>query len=144
MSLILTPDKELLLPPGIDRIDEPDEGATDAQKASALPKPTGFHILCIVPEAKEKFDDSPLLKSKKLQEDEESGTNVLFVLDIGPDAYKDEKRFPSGPWCKKGDFVLVRTYAGTNFKIFGKPFRLLNDDQIEAVVSDPRGMSRAY
>lgn len=144
MTSLILPPEDLLLPPGIERIDEPDEAATSEQKASALPKPTGFRVLCIVPDAKEQFDDSMLLKSKQLRQDEESGTNVLFVLDIGPDAYKDTARFPSGPYCKKGDFVLVRTYAGTNFKIFGKQFRLLNDDQIEAVVSDPRGISRAY
>ncbi len=144
MTILILPPDEILLPPGIERIDEPDEDATDDEKASALPKPTGFHLLCIVPESKEAFDDSMLLKSSKLRQDEESGTNVLFVLDIGPDAYKDTARFPSGPWCKKGDFVLVRTYAGTNFKIFGKQFRLLNDDQVEAVVADPRGISRAY
>jgi co-chaperonin GroES (HSP10) len=74
---------------------------------------------------------------------EEHGTAVLFVLKVGPEAYKDEKKFPSGPWCKEGDFVLVRTYSGTRFKVYGKEFRLLNDDQIEAVVQDPRGISRA-
>lgn len=144
MTSLILPPEDLLLPPGIERIDEPDEAATSEQKASALPKPTGFRILCIVPDAKQNFDDSPLLKSKQLMQDEESGTNVLFVLDIGPDAYKDEMRFPSGPWCKKGDFVLVRRYAGTSFKIFGKSFRVINDDQVEAVVADPRGLSCAY
>ena len=69
-------------------------------------------------------------------------TTVLFVLDMGPDAYKDEAKFPNGPYCKVGDFVLVRTYSGTRFKIFGKELRLLSDDQIEAVVEDPRGISR--
>jgi len=68
---------------------------------------------------------------------------VLFVLKVGPEAYADKTKFPSGPWCKPGDFVLVRTYSGTRFKIFGKEFRLLNDDQIDAVVQDPRGITRA-
>jgi co-chaperonin GroES (HSP10) len=142
-STVIRPPEGLLLPPGIQRIDEPDEDATDAEKASALPVPTGFHILCIVPTAKAVHDDSVILKAKQTMEDEESGTTVLFVLDVGPDAYKDAARFPSGPWCKKGDFILVRRYAGTKFKIFGKRFRLINDDQVECVVLDPRGVEGA-
>jgi co-chaperonin GroES (HSP10) len=74
---------------------------------------------------------------------EEHSTTVLFVVDVGPDAYKDTTKFPSGPWCKKGDFVLVRAYSGTRFKIYNKEFRLLNDDQVDAVVEDPRGITRA-
>jgi co-chaperonin GroES (HSP10) len=125
------------------RINESDAGATDAQKASALPVPTGFHLLCIVPTAKATHDDSPILKAAKTIEDEESGTTVLFVLAVGPDAYKDPSRFPSGPWCKAGDFVLVRRYAGTKFMIFDKRFRVINDDQVECVVADPRGVQGA-
>jgi co-chaperonin GroES (HSP10) len=139
----MSPSNKLLLPIGIERIDEPDEDATDEQKASALPVPTGFRILCIVPESKTSYDDSPILKAKQTMDDEESGTSVLFVLDVGPDAYADKERFPSGPWCKKGDFVLIRRYAGTKFKIFGKRFRVINDDQVECVVSDPRGIEGA-
>jgi co-chaperonin GroES (HSP10) len=74
---------------------------------------------------------------------EEHATTVLFVLRVGPDAYKDPTKFPAGAWCKEGDFVLVRTYSGTRFKIFGKEFRLINDDQVDAVVQDPRGLTRA-
>jgi co-chaperonin GroES (HSP10) len=74
---------------------------------------------------------------------EEHATTVLFVMRVGPDAYKDATKFPSGAWCKEGDFVLVRTYTGTRFKVFGKEFRVLNDDQIECVVQDPRGYTRA-
>jgi len=74
---------------------------------------------------------------------EEQTTVVLFVAALGPDAYKDEKRFPSGPWCQKGDFVVVRAYAGTRLKIHGTEWRLINDDSVEAVVEDPRGIGRA-
>jgi co-chaperonin GroES (HSP10) len=147
MTLTTRPD-ELILPPGIQRIDEPDEPdgptAADSGTGAMLPMPTGFHLLCAAPESSESFDDSVLVKTRKLQQDEEAGTNVLFVLAVGPDAYKDPVRFPSGAWCKEGDWVVVRTYAGTKFKLFGKEFRLLNDDQVEATVSDPRGLSRAY
>jgi co-chaperonin GroES (HSP10) len=74
---------------------------------------------------------------------EEVLSPVLFVVKLGPDAYKDEKRFPSGPSCKVGDFVLVRPNTGTRIKIHGKEFRIINDDSVEAVVQDPRGISRA-
>lgn len=145
---LMTPPEGLILPPGIERIDEPDEpdgiGAADAGTAAMLPVPTGFHLLCAAPETADNFDDSVLVKTPKLQQEERSGTNVLFVLAVGPDAYADKARFPSGPWCKQGDWVIVRTYAGTQFRLFGKEFRLLNDDQVEATVDDPRGLSRAY
>jgi co-chaperonin GroES (HSP10) len=143
MTSVIAPSSELLLPPGIQRIHEPDEDATDEQKASALPVPTGFRLLCIVPEAKDVHDNSVIAKAKQTMEDEESGTTVLFVLAVGPDAYKDPARFPSGPWCKAGDFVLVRRYAGTKFKVFRKRFRVINDDQVECVVADPRGVEGA-
>jgi len=141
-SGIALPPDELILPPGIKRIADDDE-PTDHAVGSALPVPTGFKLLCIVPEMADTFDDTAIVKSAQTIADEESGTNTLFVLAVGPDAYTDKARFPSGPWCKKGDFVLVRTYSGTRFKVFGKRFIVINDDQVEAVVSDPRGIGRA-
>jgi co-chaperonin GroES (HSP10) len=150
---LVIPPEDLILPVGIKRIDTAaQDAAEDADAPSAddpgtaamLPSPTGFHLLCAAPEPADYFDDSVLVKTPKLQQEEQSGTNVLFVLAVGPDAYGDKTRFPSGPWCKKGDWVIVRTYAGTRFKLFGKEFRLINDDQVEATVDDPRGLSRAY
>lgn len=140
---------DIILPPGISlptpiqTVDKPDESAAPETKASALPVPTGYKLLCIVPDVKETFDNSQILKSDSTMRGEEHGTTVLAVLRVGPDAYKDTAKFPSGPWCKPGDFVLVRTYSGTRVKIFGKEFRLINDDQVDAVVDDPRGISRA-
>jgi co-chaperonin GroES (HSP10) len=89
------------------------------------------------------FENSTLLKPTAFMKQEETATTVLFVLKVGPEAYKDTNKFPSGAWCKAGDFVLVRTYSGTRFKIYGKEFRLINDDQVDAVVQDPRGLTRA-
>lgn len=68
---------------------------------------------------------------------------VLFVVKLGEEAYKDESRFPTGPWCKVGDFVLTRPYSGTRVVIHGREFRIINDDSVEAVVDDPRGIRRA-
>jgi co-chaperonin GroES (HSP10) len=108
-----------------------------------LPIPTGWKILCGVPDVSDKFDNSTIIKAESVMRQEEHSTTILFVLAVGHDAYKDTTKFPNGPWCKEGDFVLVRTYSGTRFKIYGKEFRLLNDDQIDAVVDDPRGITRA-
>jgi co-chaperonin GroES (HSP10) len=111
------------------------------QKAKQLPNPSTYHILCMVPQAEETYD-SGLIKADKTAEYEELLTPVLFVAKIGPDAFKDEKRFPSGPACKEGDFVVVRPNSGTRLKIHGTEWRIINDDSIEAVVEDPRGIQR--
>ena len=142
-------DPQLILPPGISlpsRIqpkDAQDENIPAEQKAKSLPEPTGWKILCVVPDVADTFENSSIVKADTFMKQEEHATTVLFVLKVGPDAYKDQAKFPTGAWCKQGDFVLVRTYSGTRFKIFGKEFRLINDDQVDAVVEDPRGLTRA-
>jgi len=141
MSNILLP-PGMILPPQIKPIDAPPQDSDDAQKARQLPEPTGWKVLCIVPNVDEKFENSDIVKAETFMRQEENATTVLFVVKVGPDAYKDTAKFPSGPWCKEGDFVLVRTYSGTRFKVYKQEFRLLNDDQIEAVVEDPRGVTR--
>jgi co-chaperonin GroES (HSP10) len=111
-------------------------------KATQLPIPQGYRILCAVPEVEDKFETG-LLKPDALVKTEEHSTVVLFVLKMGAECYADKERFPSGPWCKEGDFVLVRAYSGTRFKVHGREFRLINDDSVEATVEDPRGYTRA-
>ena len=115
------------------------------EKAKQLPDPKTFHLLCVVPEAMEEYADSEigLVKSSKEIWKEEMLTPVLFVVKVGPDAYKDTTRFPSGPSCKEGDFIIVRPNSGTRLKIHGREFRIINDDSVEAVVGDPRGITRA-
>ena len=115
---------------------------TPEQKAKQLPIPATYHILCALPEIDDEYE-SGLVKAGQTVHFEEVLSPVLFVVKVGPDAYKDEKRFPSGPSCKVGDFVLVRPNTGTRIKIHGKEFRIINDDSVEAVVQDPRGVSRA-
>ena len=116
---------------------------TPEQKAKQLPDPKRFMMLCVVPDATEEFEDSTLIKASQTIHYEEVLTPVLFVVKLGPDCYKDESRFPSGPSCKEGDFVIVRPNSGTRLKIHGREFRIINDDSVEAVVEDPRGISRA-
>jgi co-chaperonin GroES (HSP10) len=129
--LILGVDKPKLV--GIDKKPEP--------PSKQLPKPSGYRILCAVPEV-EKATEGGLLKADITLHNEELLTTVLFVMELGPDCYQDKNKFPSGPWCKQGDFILVRPHAGTRVKIHNQNFRIINDDSVEAVVSDPRGYSR--
>ena len=115
--------------------------ATNADKAKQLPRPSGYRILCAIPEVEKEYD-SGIVKADTTVHFEELLTTVLFVVDLGPDCYKDPTRFPTGTWCKKGDFVLVRPNAGTRLVIHGREFRLINDDSVEGVVDDPRGIKR--
>lgn len=121
-------------------VEETKEAAVE--KAKQLPIPKGFRILCMVPQVQDSFD-SGLIKADETRRVEELTTVVLFVVKLGDLAYADTTRFPTGPWCKEGDFVLVRSYAGTRLKIHGTEFRVINDDTVEAVVEDPRGLTRA-
>lgn len=114
----------------------------EERSARQLPKPSGYQVLVALPEVEEKFS-SGILKSDKTREVEEVSSVIGFVMDLGPDAYKDEKKFPSGPWCKQGDFILMGAFRGTRFKVHGKEFRLLADDEVLAVTEDPRGYTRA-
>ena len=115
------------------------------EKAKQLPDPADYMVLCVVPEAMEEYADSDIgiVKSSQAIWREEILTPVLFVVKLGPEAFKDTTRFPSGPRCKVGDFVIVRPNSGTRLKIHGREFRLINDDSVEAVVEDPRGITRA-
>jgi co-chaperonin GroES (HSP10) len=115
---------------------------TAEEKARQVPDPATYHLLCVLPEIDEEYD-SGLLKAGQTMHFEEVLSPVLFVVKMGPDAYQDTKRFPSGPSCKVGDFILVRPNTGTRIKIHGKEFRIINDDSVEGVVQDPRGITRA-
>jgi hypothetical protein len=108
-----------------------------------LPSPTGYRILCAIPEVEKEYEGSTLLKATETVNYEEKLATVLFVVELGPDCYLDKTRFPNGPWCKTGDFVIVRPNAGTRLLIQGREFRLINDDSVESVVQDPRGIKRA-
>jgi co-chaperonin GroES (HSP10) len=115
------------------------------EKAKQLPDPKTFHVLCVVPEAMEEFAESSvgIIKDSKTMHYEEVLTPVLFVVKLGPDAYKDATRFPNGPSCVEGDFIICRPNSGTRLKIHGREFRIINDDSVEATVDDPRGITRA-
>lgn len=117
--------------------------ASAEEKGKQLPRPSGYRILCAVPEVDKEFEgEVGLIKSDETMRMEETLTTVLFVVELGPDCYKDEKRFPTGAWCKKGDFVLIRPHTGSRLVIHGREFRIINDDSVEGVVDDPRGIKR--
>jgi len=114
---------------------------SEEEKARQLPIPKGYKILVTLPDIEEEYENG-ILKANTTVHYEQLLSNVLFVVELGDMAYTDKLRFPTGPWCKKGDFIMCRANTGTRFKIHGREFRLINDDSIEAVVEDPRGVGR--
>jgi len=115
--------------------------ASNEEKAKALPEPSGYRLLVAIPEIDEKYD-SGIVKADSTMHYEEVLSTVFFVVKMGPDCYKDPSRFPTGPWCKVGDFILARPNSGTRLKIHGREFRIINDDSVEGIVQDPRGITR--
>jgi co-chaperonin GroES (HSP10) len=111
-------------------------------KAKQLPVPQGYRMLVGIPNAEKEFA-SGLIKADDTLRMEEVLSTVFFVIKMGPDCYKDANKFPTGPWCQEGDFILARPNTGTRLKIHGREFRIINDDSVEAVVEDPRGITRA-
>ncbi len=107
-----------------------------------LPKPVGYRLLVAMPEVEKTFDGTNVLKTDSAIHNEHIMSIIGVVLDMGEEAYKDKERF-NNPWCKVGDYVMFRANTGTRFKVAGVEYRLMNDDSIEAVVADPRGVSRA-
>jgi len=108
-----------------------------------LPTPVGYRVLVAMPKVEEAFEGSELLKSVTTKHQEQVMSIIGLVIDTGDQAYSDVDRFPTGPWCKQGDYVMFRANTGTRFTIEGLEYRLMNDDSIEAVVADPRGIQRA-
>lgn len=116
--------------------------ALDEGLRAKLPKPKGYKILIALPKVNEKTSGGVLLPDER-RDAEGTASIIGFVVEMGADAYADTKKFPNGPWCAAGDFVMFRSYSGSRFKVLGEEFRLINDDTVEAVVDDPRGYSRA-
>ena len=110
--------------------------------ASQLPEPKGYKLLITLPEVEETTEGG-IVKSVESQHEESIATVVGCVMSMGPDAYANSGRFPNGPYCQVGDWVVFLAFSGTRLKIHGREFRLINDDTVEAVVEDPRGVERA-
>jgi len=116
---------------------------SDAELELQLPKPVGYRVLVALPQPKETFDGSSILKTETAKNQDHIMSIIGLVVDMGDGAYADKDRFPDGPWCKEGDFVMFRMNSGTRFTIGGIEYRLMNDDSVEAVVADPTGIQRA-
>ena len=120
-----------------------DPNMSDDELEVQLPKPVGYRVLVAMPEVEKTFEGTNVLKTDSVMHNEHIMSIIGVVLDMGDQAYNDKERFPNGPWCKTGDYVMFRANTGTRFKVAGVEDRLMNDDSIEAVVADPRGVSRA-
>jgi co-chaperonin GroES (HSP10) len=108
-----------------------------------LPKPVGYRLLIALPQVSETYEGTRVLKTDKERDRDHIMSIIGLVVDMGKDAYSDASRFPDGPWCQPGDYVMFRMNSGTRFKMGETEYRLMNDDSIEAVVADPRGIQRA-
>ena len=120
-----------------------DPNMSDDELEVQLPKPVGYRVLVAMPEIEKTFEGTNVLKTDSVMHNEHIMSIIGVVLDMGDQAYNDKERFPNGPWCKTGDYVMFRANTGTRFIVAGVEYRLMNDDSIEAVVADPRGVSRA-
>lgn len=107
-----------------------------------LPKPQGYKVLLALPSKVEKSEGGIIIPDE-VKDREHVASIVGYVISVGPDAYKHPEKFPSGPWCKAGDWVLFKSYSGTRFKVKDQEFRVINDDSIDCVVDDPRIVERA-
>ena len=114
----------------------PESVQEDESLMEKLPEPTGYRIL-ILPFTQKAVTKGGIHLSESYVEKERLGTNVGFVVSLGPDAYKDKNKFPNGAWCQARDWVIFGRYAGARIKIDGGDLRLLNDDEILAVVNNP-------
>jgi|TARA_R110000822_G_scaffold245269_1_gene373862 co-chaperonin GroES (HSP10) len=116
---------------------------SDAELELQLPKPVGYRVLIALPQPEETVSGTSILKTDTAKTQDHLMSIIGLVVDMGAQAYYDSDRFPTGAWCEVGDYVMFRMNSGTRFTIGGVEYRLMNDDNIEAVVSDPTGITRA-
>jgi co-chaperonin GroES (HSP10) len=116
-----------------------DGKAVEKQKKELekVPNPTGYRLTLFPLKLESKTKSGIILTDDTVAESQLT-TNICKVLKIGPEAYKDKDKFPSGPWCKVDDWVLITRYAGSRIRIDGGELRIINDDEILAVIDDPR------
>ena len=103
---------------------------------SQLPMPSGWRLLVLPFTPREKTKGGILIAQESLDK-LRVATNCGYVLKMGPLAYHDHEKFPTGPWCKKGDWVIFARYAGSRLPIEGGEVRLLNDDEVLGTIKDP-------
>ena len=104
-----------------------------------LPTPSGWRILVLPFTPKEKTSGGIIIAQESLDR-LRIATNCGYVLKIGPLAYFDKEKYPTGPWCKKGDWVIFARYAGSRLPIEGGEVRILNDDEVLGTIPDPESV----
>lgn len=140
MTLKQVDDRGIVLPADAETAEE----QTDAEMELQLPIPKGYRILVALPEVEKTFAGSQIERSDADVKREYILSIMGVVIDMGEDAYTDKERYPTGPWCKRGDYVLFRMNTGTRISVGGREFRIMNDDSVEAVIPDPSGVMRAF
>ena len=115
---------------------------TETEVEAQIPRAVGYKLLIAMPDVERSYA-SGIAKAETTVYQETVLSIVGVVVDMGEQAYKDPDRYPTGPWCKVGDYVIFRANSGTRIKANGKEYRFINDDTIDGVVDDPRGLTRA-
>lgn len=108
---------------------------------SALPKPKGYRLLVAIPGIEERTSGG-IIRPATLVDKENTASTIGQVISLGDDAYADQAKFPAGPWCQAGDWVVIKSYSGVRLKILEQEYRIIFDDQVEATVSDPSKLER--
>ena len=129
----------------LDKIQAEKKPEVDLSKKeeSKLPEPTGWRLLVLPFKMPEKTKGGLYLGQDTLER-QQVGSTCGLILAMGPDCYADKEKFPEGPWCKKGDWVIFARYAGSRIQIDGGEVRLLNDDEVLATIDNPEDILHQY
>ena len=133
---IITPNKQLV---GVKKSEKKEV----TKEKTKLPKPTGWRILVLPFKMNEKTKGGVIINESTLER-QQVASQCGNVLAMGSECYKDKDRYPTGPWCKVGDWVVFARYAGSRINIEGGEVRLLNEDEVLATVEDPEDLLHKY
>ncbi len=134
---IITPNKELV---GLKKSEEQKEVTNEKAK---LPQPTGWRLLVLPFKMNEKTKGGVIINESTLER-QQVASQCGNVLAMGPQCYQDKERYPEGPWCKVGDWVVFARYSGSRINIEGGEVRMLNDDEVLATVENPEDILHKY
>ena len=135
-SSIFTPNNDLI---GVKK----SKSEQVTEESTKLPQPTGWRILILPFKMNQKTKRGVILGESTLEK-QQVASQCGNVLAVGPHAYQDKERFPKGPWCKVGDWIMFARYAGSRIKIEGGEVRLLNDDEVLATIETPEDILHEY
>ena len=121
-----------------DKKEEKKQTDLSKKESSKLPEPTGWRLLVLPFKMKERTKGGLYLGQETIER-QQVGSNCGMVLKMGAHCY-DKERYPEGPWCKKGDWVIFARYAGSRLPIEGGEVRILNDDEVLGTIKDPESV----